>query len=124
MIKNRLPPLAQSSAGAVAQYSAGADKYMRSIFGIPIGRRPTRPLFGYSGSITAISLGHGTMRSISARNFSRRVRFFFIAYSALAKLRWLIVVLPSSADLIVNASPPVHDDRAVIDQRLLSCGIL
>src|SRR3954447_23723846 len=25
MIKNRLPPLAQSSAGAVAQYSAGAD---------------------------------------------------------------------------------------------------
>ena len=31
------------------------------------------------------------MRSISARNFSRRVRFFFIAYSALAKLRWLMV---------------------------------
>lgn len=57
-----------------------------------IGGRPTRPLFGYSGSITAISRAHGTMRSISARNFSRRVRFFFIAYSALAKLRWLIVL--------------------------------
>jgi len=65
---------------------------MRSIFGTPIGGRPTRPLLGYSGSITAISRDHGTMRSISARNLSRRVRFFFIAYSALAKLRWLIVV--------------------------------
>ena len=32
------------------------------------------------------------MRSISARNFSRRVRFFFIAYSELAKLRWLMVI--------------------------------
>jgi hypothetical protein len=30
------------------------------------------------------------MRSISARNCSRRVRFFFKAYSALAKLRWLM----------------------------------
>jgi hypothetical protein len=66
---------------------------MRSILATPIGWRPTRPLFGYSGSITAIKRAHGTMRSISARNFSRRVRFFFIAYSALAKLRWLIVVL-------------------------------
>ncbi|MEO8923345.1 MAG: hypothetical protein ABI330_11075 [Caldimonas sp.] len=27
----------------------------------------------------------GTMRSISSKNFARRVRFFFIAYSALAK---------------------------------------
>ena len=50
-------------------------------------------LFGYSGSITAISRPHGTMRSISLRNFSRRVRFFFIAYSALAKLRWFISVV-------------------------------
>ena len=32
------------------------------------------------------------MRSISARNFSRRVRFFFKAYSALAKLRWLMAL--------------------------------
>ncbi len=30
------------------------------------------------------------MRSISPRNCSRRVRFFFNAYSALAKLRWLM----------------------------------
>ena len=28
----------------------------------------------------------------SARNFSRRVRFFFNAYSALAKLRWFMSV--------------------------------
>ena len=55
--------------------------------GTPTGWRPTRPLVGYRGSITAIKRPHGTMRSISARNFSRRVRFFFIAYSALAKLR-------------------------------------
>lgn len=34
----------------------------------------------------------GTMHSISATNFSRRVRLYSIAYSALAKLRWLIVV--------------------------------
>src|SRR5207245_10530148 len=59
----------------------------------PIRCRPTRPLLGYSGSITAINRAHGTMRSISARNFSRRVRFFFIAYSALAKLRWDMVGL-------------------------------
>jgi hypothetical protein len=44
-------------------------------------------LVGYRGSITAIKRAQGTTRSISARNFSRRVRFFFIAYSALAKLR-------------------------------------
>jgi hypothetical protein len=53
--------------------------------------RPTRPLVGYNGSITAISRAHGTTRSISARNTSRRVRFFSIAYSALAKLRWLMI---------------------------------
>ena len=47
---------------------------------------------GYSGSITAIKRTQGTTRSISARNFSRRVRFFFNAYSALAKLRWFISV--------------------------------
>ena len=66
------------------------------ILGTLIGWRPTRPLLGYSGSITPISRAQGTMRSITARNISRRVRFFFIAYSALAKLRWLIVVLVSS----------------------------
>ena len=38
-------------------------------------------------SMTAIRLAHGTMRSISPKNFSCRVRFFFIAYSALATLR-------------------------------------
>jgi hypothetical protein len=64
---------------------------MRSIFGTPIGWRPTRPLVGYAGSITAINFAHGTTRFISARNFSRRVRFFFKANSALAKLRWLMV---------------------------------
>ena len=35
--------------------------------------------------------GHGTTRSTSSKNTSRRVRFFFEAYSALAKLRWLTV---------------------------------
>ena len=39
---------------------------MRSIFGTPIGLRPTRPLVEYSGSITAINRAHGTTRSISA----------------------------------------------------------
>ena len=63
---------------------------MRSILGTPIGWRPTRPLDGYSGSITATNRAHGTTRSISARNFSRRVRFFFNAHSALAKLRWIM----------------------------------
>ena len=63
---------------------------MRSILGTPIGCRPTRPLVGYSGSITPIRRDHGTTRSMSARNLSRRVRFFFIEYSALAKLRWFI----------------------------------
>ena len=50
---------------------------MRSIRGTPIGCRPTRPRVGYSGSITAIRRDHGTTRSMSAKNFSRRVRFFF-----------------------------------------------
>ncbi|NKI97732.1 hypothetical protein [Rhizobacter sp. SG703] len=57
----------------------------------PVGCRPTRPLVGYSESITVINRAHGTIRSISPKNFSCLVYFFFIAYSALAKLRWLIV---------------------------------
>ena len=63
---------------------------MRSIFGTPIGGRPTRPLLGYDGAMAASRRAQGTMRSMSARNSSRRVRFFFIAYSPLAKLRWLM----------------------------------
>jgi len=67
---------------------------MRSILGTPIGCRPTRPLVGYRGSMTAISRARGTMRSMSAKNISRRVRFFFIAYSTLAKLRCSISSMP------------------------------
>ena len=62
-------------------------QYMRSMMGTPMGWRPTRPLLGYNGSMTPISRAQGTIHSIPARNFSRRVRFFFNAYSALAKLR-------------------------------------
>jgi hypothetical protein len=61
--------------------------------GTPVGWCPTRPLVGYSGSITEIRRNHGTTLSISARSLSRRVRFFFIAYSALATLCWLMVVM-------------------------------
>ena len=63
---------------------------MRSIFGTPMGGRLTLALLGYDGAMAASSRDHGTMRSISARNCSRRVRFFFKANSALAKLRWLM----------------------------------
>jgi len=80
---------ASSSASSARPYHCWRQ-YTRSIFVTPIGGRPTRPLLAYSGSITAISRGHGTMRSMSARNFSRLVCVFFIAYSALAKLRWLM----------------------------------
>jgi hypothetical protein len=59
---------------------------MRSIRSTPIGWQPPRPLVGYNGSSTALRRDHGTTHSIFARNFSRRVRFFFVAYSALAKL--------------------------------------
>jgi hypothetical protein len=59
---------------------------MRSIFGTPIGWRPTRPALGYSGSINASSLAHGTTCSISARNFSRRVMRFLRENSYEAKL--------------------------------------
>ena len=50
---------------------------MRSIFDTPMGGRPTRPLRGYDGAMAASSRAHGTMRSMSARNISRRVRFLF-----------------------------------------------
>lgn len=43
--------------------------------------------------MTAIKRDHGTTPSMSARNFSRRVRFFLIAYSALAMLRWFMSVV-------------------------------
>ena len=55
--------------------------------GTPTGWRPTRPLVGYSGSITAIKRAQGTTRYISTRTPCAAVRFFFIAYSALAKPR-------------------------------------
>jgi hypothetical protein len=42
---------------------------------------------GYSNSITPTKRALGTTRSVSVKNFSRRVRFFFSANSALAKLR-------------------------------------
>ena len=80
---------ASSSASSARPYHC-CRQYMRSIFGTPMGGRPTRPLRGYDGAMAASKRDHGTMRSISARNFSRRVRFLFKAYSALAKLRWLM----------------------------------
>ena len=78
---------------------------------------PTCPRVGYSGSITAIRRAQGTTRSISARNFSRRVRFFFNAYSALAKLRWFM----SGAlwNLVFLCMHEAYRDR-LINQRLLS----
>ena len=90
---------------------------MRSMRATPIGWRPTRPLVGYSGSITATKRAHGTTRSMSARNLSRRVRFFFIAYSALAKLRWLMVVmLQFSMPSRMHGACPMR----LIDQRFLN----
>ena len=80
---------ASSSASSARPYRC-CKQYMRSIRGTPISGRPTRPLVGYSGSIMAISRAQGTTRSISVRNFSRRVRLFFNACSALAKLRWFM----------------------------------
>src|SRR5664280_283606 len=95
---------ASSSASSARPYHC-CRQYMRSMVGTPIGWRPTRPLVGYSGSMTAISRAHGTMRSISPRNFSRRVRFFFIAYSALAKLRCDIGVLSLDSVLLRMHAP-------------------
>src|SRR6478672_437969 len=51
----------------------------------PIGVRPRTP-FGYSGRSPSTSRAHGTTCSISARNLSRRVCFFLLAYSACEKL--------------------------------------
>jgi hypothetical protein len=60
---------------------------MRSMRSAPMGWRPTRPALGYVGSTSAAtSRAHGTTRSTSARNFSRRVTRFLCANSALAKL--------------------------------------
>ena len=54
------------------------------------------PPLGSCGSITATHLAQGTTRSISPRNFSRRVTFFFPAYSLCAKLicRFLPATIP------------------------------
>src|SRR5664280_741975 len=106
---------ASSSASSARPYHC-CRQYMRSMVGTPIGWRPTRPLVGYSGSMTAISRAHGTMRSISPRNFSRRVRFFFIAYSALAKLRCDIGVL-SLDSVLLRMHAPCRVRR--IDQQFL-----
>src|SRR5674476_1584012 len=106
---------ASSSASSARPYHC-CRQYMRSMVGTPIGWRPTRPLVGYSGSMTAISRAHGTMRSISPRNFSRRVRFFFIAYSALAKLRCDMLVL-SLAMVLRCMHAPCRTGR--IDQHFL-----
>src|SRR5664280_1009024 len=95
---------ASSSASSARPYRC-CRQYMRSMVVTPMGWRPTRPLLGYSGSMTAIRRVHGTMRSISPRNFSRRVRFFFIAYSALAKLRCDIGVLSLDSVLLRMHAP-------------------
>lgn len=65
---------------------------MRSIQAMPMDSRPIRSLVSCSRSNTAIRRVQGTMRSMSKRNFSRCVRFFFGAYSALAKRRWIMSV--------------------------------
>jgi hypothetical protein len=46
------------------------------------GQAADAPARRVQGSITAIQRAHCTMRSISASNSSRRVRFFIIAYGA------------------------------------------
>ena len=80
---------------------------MRSILDTPIGGRPTRPLLGYRGSTIAISRAQGTTRSMSARNFSRRVRFFLRANSALAKLRWFMSITSKGAGFLLTFKPAI-----------------
>src|ERR1700676_450418 len=59
----------------------------------PIGFRPRSP-FGESGCRRSTSRAHGTTCSISAKNLSRRVRFFLPAYSACEKLPCRCIVPP------------------------------
>ena len=52
--------------------------------------------------MTATSRPHGTTAAICARNFSRRVVFFFRAYSLCAKL---VCVYPDKSHLIIIIFP-------------------
>ena len=66
---------------------------LASILATPIGRQPIRPLVGYRGSITAISLrprdGALYLREKLLAPYELP---FVIACSALAKLRWAVIV--------------------------------
>jgi hypothetical protein len=63
---------------ARARAYADCIKYTRSIISSSFGGRPS-PAFGYTGAINAHSSPHGTMRSISGRNFSRRVVLLYFS---------------------------------------------
>ena len=66
---------ASSTAGS-ERLNHSCRKYTRSMRSSGSGGRPPCSLtFGYTGSTTAASSRHGTVRSISLRNCARRVVF-------------------------------------------------
>src|SRR5918995_422148 len=81
-----------SSAPGSERLNHCCRKYTRSIISSSFGGRPS-PAFGYTGSINAHSSHHGTMRSISVRNFSRRVVLLYFSKPVPSVICLLIVVL-------------------------------
>ena len=82
----------------------------------PDGRTRARRPRGENGSMTASSSAHGTASSMPARNFSRRVGFFFAMNSAPAKLP-LLFHAPQPAHLLHARRQPFR--RSAIKSAVL-----
>src|SRR5206468_11044582 len=94
-------------------------KYIRSIRSTPTGGRPF-PGFGYTGSIRAHSSRHGTTRSISARNCSRRVTFVYFSKPRPASVSCARVIATSrSRVMLLRASQHSPRESERLIQRFL-----
>ncbi len=96
-------------------------KYIRSIRSSPTGGRPF-PGCGYTGSMRAQSSRQGTTRSISARNWARRVTFVYFSKPVLASVCCDRVIATSrSRVLLLAVSQHSLRDHGRLIQRFLRC---
>src|SRR3990172_13068737 len=109
-----------------ASSTAGSDrlnhcwrKYIRSMRSRPTGGRPL-PAWGYTGSMRAQRSRQGTTRSISARNWARRVTFVYFSKPVLVSVSRERIIATSRARVMVLA-PSQHNthERERLIQRFL-----
>jgi hypothetical protein len=91
--------------------------YIRGIHFSPIGGWPRSSPFGQNGSTSAIKAGQSVTASISAGNRSRRVVFFFDAYSNSEKLDCIVDFLSILIHLILASYRFLQASNIEMNQR-------